>query len=92
MKIATFILLALLIFGIPFLLRGDKYIGFYYPNADDLTVDIQSPEFSSLEACRSWVKDQVIEYNPQGVGYDYECAKNCDTSWGKPYVCEETTE
>lgn len=71
----------------------DKYVGFYYPDANNLLSDIQSPEaFDSLEMCRDWVDKQVFKYNPDSTGYDYECGKNCDTSGGKPYICEETLE
>lgn len=82
-----------LIWGVFTLFKSDKYVGFYYPNVNDLTYDIQSSEvFNSLEKCRDWVDDQVAIYNPEGAGYDYECGKNCDLSGGKPYVCEETLE
>ena len=55
--------------------------------------DIQSEDtFDTLEACRDWVDEQVSIHNPSGIGYDYECGKNCDTSGGKSYICEETLE
>ena len=82
-----------LVWGVVSFLRGDEYIGFYYPNASDLTSDIQSSvAFDSLEMCRDWVDEQVSIHNPNGSGYDYECGKNCDLSGGKPYICEETLE
>jgi len=75
------------------IVRGDTYVGFYYPDANNLTNDIQSSEtFNSLESCRDWIDEQVSTHNPDGTGYDYECGKNCDLSGGKPYVCEETLE
>ena len=73
------------------LLKSDQYLGFYYPNANNLSEDISSvATFDSLEQCRDWADQQVSVFNPDGTGYDYECGKNCDTSGGKPYVCEET--
>ncbi len=75
------------------LLTGDDYVGFYYPDANNLLSDIQSPNtFDSLELCRDWIDGQISKYNSDGTGYDYECGKNCDLSGGKPYVCEETLE
>jgi len=83
----------LVIWGIFTLLKGDKYIGFYYPDANNLSNDIQSQDaFNSLEECRNWVDEQVSKYNSVSSGYDYECGKNCDLSSGKPYICEETLE
>ena len=71
---------------------GDKWMGFYYPDENDLTKHIQSSEFNSLEECRGWVKDQARVLNPEGKGFDYECGKNCRLA--KPsslYHCKETT-
>lgn len=83
----------LAIWGTLSFLKGDSYIGFYYPDANNLLNDIQSSDsFDSLEMCRDWVDEQVLKYNPDGSGYDYECGKNCDLSGGKPYICEETLE
>ena len=79
--------------GIYSLVKADEYLGFYYPDANDLSKDISSvTTFDSLELCRNWVDEQVSIFNPDGTGYDYECGKNCDTSKGKPYVCEETLQ
>ena len=71
--------------------RGDTWIGFYYPDAFDLTRHIQSPEFKSIEECRLWVDGQQRTFNPSGEGYDYECGKNCrfDKDFGA-YICKET--
>jgi hypothetical protein len=74
-------------------LKKDEYTGFYYPDAGNLTYDIESSgTFDSLEACRDWVDEQVTIYNLDDSSYDYECGKNCDLSNGKPYICEETLE
>ncbi len=80
-------------YGINLFLKKDVFIGFYYPDKNNLINDIQSEDtFDTLEACRDWVDEQVSRYNPDGSGYDYECGKNCDLSGGKPYICEETLE
>ncbi len=89
----SIVLLIILVWGVRTLFKKDTYVGFFYPDENNLTSDIQSEDiFSSLEACRDWVDEQASIHNPSGSGYDYECGKNCDLSGGKPYVCEETLE
>lgn len=84
-------MVVLTIWGLSVFLGGDKYVGFYYPDENNLLNDVQSPSlFSSLEACRDWIDEQVSLYNSNDSGYDYECGKNCNLSSGKPYRCEET--
>ncbi len=71
--------------------KKDTWKGFYYPDAGNLTYDIESPVYESLEECRSWVNQQVAKYNPSGSGYDYECGKNCKLKEElSVLVCEET--
>ena len=87
------LVVALVVWGIYSFIQTDEYLGFYYPDANNLSEDISSvATFDSLELCRDWVDEQVSIFNPDGTGYDYECGKNCDTSGGKPYVCEETSQ
>lgn len=89
----SIIFLIAIVWGASILFKKDTYIGFYYPDANDLTNDIQSDgTFESLDACRDWVNKQVSMRNQDNSNYDYECGKNCDISGGKPYVCEETLE
>ena len=85
------IILIVIIWGMFTFLNKDTYVGFFYPDANNLLNDIQSPDaFDSLEACRDWVGEQALIQNLGQTVYDYECGKNCDLSGGKPYVCEET--
>lgn len=87
------ILTAVIILGLSTFFKKDTYIGFYYPDANNLMNDIQSEEtFDSLDACRNWVDEQVSIYNQNDSNYDYECGKNCNISGDKPYTCEETLE
>ena len=91
--ILIIILVVGVIWGLGILFKKDTYVGFYYPDANNLTNDIQSnAAFDSLEACRNWIDEQVLIYNPNNSNYDYECGKNCNLSGGKPYICEETLE
>ena len=69
-------------------LRGESWIGFYYPDSFDLTDYVQSPELESIEECRFWVDSQINIHNPDGSGYDYECGKNC--RFDGVYICEAT--
>lgn len=76
--------------------QKDTYIGFFYPDATNLQIDIQSEEsFGTLDECRTWAKVQALNHAKIGdtrETWDYECGKNCNLSEGKPYVCEETLE
>lgn len=94
MKVALQILVVIIVIWVIYsFVQKDEYLGFYYPDANNLSEDISSVvTFDSLELCRDWVDEQVSIFNPDGTGYDYECGKNCDTSGGKPYVCEETLQ
>ena len=76
-------------------LKPDVYVGFFYPNANNLIVNVMSDEtFESLSDCRVWAETMALEYAEDVLshdnGYDYECGKNCDLSDIKPFVCEET--
>ena len=66
--------------------------GFYYPSAGNLTYDIKSPIYKTLEECRNWVNSMVYKYNPSGEGYDYECGKNCKIEKGMTVSVCDTTE
>ncbi len=87
------ILIILVLAGAYFLFfNTETWIGFYYPDKNNLTEHVQSPELKSLEECRSWVKfTQIPLHNPSGSGYDYECGKNCRFDNGSGfYICQET--
>lgn len=85
---AVFILAVFLFSGC-----GNEWIGFYYPDENNLTVHIQSSEIKSLEECRNWVDAQISLNNPSGYGYDYECGRKCkfNKDYGL-YVCKETVQ
>jgi len=88
----SIILITIVLLGAYFLFFNNKtWFGFYYPDENNLTNHIQSPELKSLEECRAWVDSQVPIHNPSGSGYDYECGKDCkfDKDYGL-YVCKET--
>ncbi len=64
----------------------EKWLGFYYPDKNNLLIDKEIGTYSTLEDCRQAAR-LLIQSNPNG---DYECALNCDTSKEKPYICEKT--
>lgn len=85
------VLIISIVWGFKAFFIKDTYVGLYYPDANNLANDIQSKNtFGSLGDCRNWIDEQVPIYNPDNSNYDYECGKNCDSSKGKPYICEET--
>jgi len=68
--------------------KRENWLGFYYPDKGDLTVDESLGNFSSLQECRDAATAKIQA--TQSSNSDYECALNCDTSRGKPYLCEKT--
>lgn len=91
-NVSSIIIVVLLLIGIYLIFfNNETWIGFYYPDEDNLTRHIQSPELNSLKECRAWMDSQILIYNPSGYGYDYECGKNCkfNKNYGL-YICKET--
>lgn len=88
-----------LIFLISIVLLGagcitESWIGFYYPNGNNLSISHESPELSSYEECIDWVFELKEQMNPTGEIFDdYECGKGCskDKSLGL-YICDETIQ
>lgn len=69
---------------------SDTWIGFYYPDATDLTVNTQSGTFKTKEECVDWVDGERMRLNPDRTRRDdYECGKNCKEKMGIN-VCEVT--
>lgn len=78
------IILALVIF------KKDKWNGYFYPNASNLSDWVESEEvFDSLEQCRSWAEDTGYQMNIEPVNYDYECGLNCKYKNGLN-ICQKT--
>jgi hypothetical protein len=71
--------------------KHNSYIGFFYPDRNDLLEYKESIIFSSLEGCRDWALDQPQIWHVTREDSDYECGKNCKIdSNGPPYTCDET--
>lgn len=58
-----------------------RYIGYFYPNIDNLEYWDESGPVSSVEECKEWVNTMIVKYN--AINYDYECGKDCYK--GDPY-------
>lgn len=71
-------------------MRKDVWLSFVYPNANNLYKDMDGGAYETLQACRSASLDLLERVGSSKRG-DYECALNCNTSGGKPYICEETS-
>lgn len=95
-ELLPLIVLLVIVFAAFNIFQRDTYTGFFYPDASNLFVDIQSEEnFESLSECRVWAKTQALKHVRNvnlEAGWDYECGKNCNFTGSKPYVCEESLQ
>jgi len=71
---------------------GESWLGFLYPDRNDLTAHIEYGAFESLEKCRMSAM-QIIG----AAGWPnatWECGLNCEppSSDGGLWVCEATSE
>jgi len=61
-----------------------RYVGFFYPNIDNMEKWIESEPFNTLESCREWAAEMEDKYTFNSNNYtDYECGKDCYK--GDPY-------
>jgi len=69
----------------------DKWEGFVYPDANDLTVHRSSGIHDSLDACRAASINMLNRISSLERG-DYECGSNCElrAKYGGIKVCDET--
>lgn len=69
----------------------EKWEGFVYPNAKNLTISRNIGVFSSLEECRDVALSTLSSINSVHAG-DYECGLNCDTNNNLEglNICEKT--
>ncbi|WP_261873178.1 hypothetical protein [Vibrio rarus] len=69
--------------------NSDEWMGFVYPDKANLWNDRDVGTLSTLEECREKSLDALRMIGATHSG-SYECGLNCDTSKGKPYICEKT--
>jgi hypothetical protein len=96
-KLLLIVFILIIVYFVYSLLEKDSYVGFFYPDASNLIIDVMSEEkFDSLWECRVWAEGMALDYAEEiiehGNKYDYECGLNCDLSGSKPYRCAETLQ
>jgi hypothetical protein len=71
----------------------EKWEGFVYPDANDLTISKNIGIYSSLEACRDAAISSLSSISSIRAG-DYECGLNCEVrnNFGGIKVCEKTEQ
>ena len=92
MKISKTITIAFLI-ALLSACAEEKWEGFVYPNANDLTISENVGTFSSLETCRDAALSTLSSISSVRAG-DYECGLNCEarSDLGGLKVCEKTEQ
>lgn len=92
MKTSSIFILGAVIIGFIVFSNNDSWIGFYYPDANNLDKWVQSDKLDSLDECRDWVDGMVLA-RYQDTNSDYECGQNCKyDSLLEINVCEETLQ
>lgn len=74
-----------------------RYVGYYYPNLENLNAWVESKPFKSVEDCRYWAEGMAdrdgVAYSGE---YDYECGKDCykgdPYSQGVTYTCHSSVD
>jgi hypothetical protein len=71
----------------------EKWEGFVYPNANDLTISKNIGIFPSLEACRDAAISSLSSISSIRAG-DYECGLNCEIrkNLGGIKICDKTEQ
>ena len=71
----------------------EKWEGFVYPDANDLTISKNIGIFPSLEACRDAAMSSLSSISSIRTG-DYECGLNCEVrkNLGGIKICEKTEQ
>jgi hypothetical protein len=69
----------------------ERWEGFVYPNANNLSNSLNIGEFPSLDACRNAATDRLAAIGALYSG-DYECGLNCEANaeLGNIKICEKT--
>ena len=76
-----------------------RYVGYFYPDIENLEYWVESKPFKSVEACKEWVDEVVDQYadilaasgKEYDYNFDYECGKDCykadPYNQGVTYTC-----
>jgi len=61
-----------------------RYVGYFYPDIENMDNWVESKPLGSLDSCRGWVNEMINKYKVyDSSGYDFECGKDCYK--GDPY-------
>jgi hypothetical protein len=96
MKRLFIVLTPLLILGTgcanPTIQESTNWMGFYYPDFNDLNEYQIKDGLHSIEECRDWVNGQQDNYNPDRSKLDdYECGTDCEYKKEfDVYLCDKT--
>jgi len=74
-----------------------RYVGYFYPNINNLNKWVESEPMSSVDECREWADEMSDEYGVASSGdFDYECGKDCykgdPYSQGLTYTCNTSVD
>lgn len=58
-----------------------RYVGYFYPDIENMEYWDESGAFGSVNECKEWVDKMVVKY--KATNFDYECGKDCYK--GDPY-------
>ena len=91
--IITIILCIAFGYGVVSFFKDDQeWLGFVYPDKNNLLHDIQIGAYSSLDSCRSAAHSLMSEKDWVVTG-TYECGLNCKYDGGIGlYICKETRQ
>ena len=60
-----------------------RYVGYFYPNIDNMDKWVESDPMGSVNECRDWANEMINKYKVESGKYDFECGKDCYK--GDPY-------
>lgn len=69
-----------------------RYVGYFYPDIENMDKWIESEPLESVNSCRDWVNEMINKYKVyESSNYDYECGKDCykadPYNQGVTYTC-----
>jgi hypothetical protein len=60
-----------------------RYVGYFYPDIENMNNWVESQPLGSLNSCHNWVNEMINKYRVYDNNYDFECGKDCYK--GDPY-------
>lgn len=74
-----------------------RFVGYFYPNIENMDKWIESEPLGSIEECREWADKKADEYRvASNSNFDYECGKDCykgdPYNQGVTYTCHTSVD